>query len=533
MDPAVSGLLDEGRRRYEAGEYADAEPLAARALDLLPPGSIPLDRAVAVQLAGECAYSLGRYHEARTLAEEAAALRAGAPNPDLAETWNLLGVIDIALGDHEAGHARLADALRLREAALGPDAEDTLESLNNLGVALDRLGRAEEAVAAHEEALRRCERAYQSPTRQLAVTCNALAVKLDRDATTRPRATELYERALDAAEAVLGPEHPMVATLTMNIAIGRINRGDVDGASPLVERSLELHERLYGATHPNTATALVTASVVARRDGRVDLARDRAARATAVRLDAFGYLDERTRAAITQLAMSVGAQVKGDPGYGPDAAAVMEAYRDTAPGEIPGDTVRFTPDPARGERSLRAFLAREAERRVGPDPAVKAALDRSRAAGLAADAALLRGDPDVAVVASREAVAAVEAVRGPRHLDLLAPLTRLAGVQRAAEQGRAALATDARVIEVVTAAYGDRHPYALGSRGRLAIDAAKVGDQEAVDEQLRALRAVVADADPKGDAARLVATLERVLARVASHRAAEAADGWRLPPGLH
>ena len=33
----ADALLAEGRRRYEAGDYADAEPLAKRALELLPP----------------------------------------------------------------------------------------------------------------------------------------------------------------------------------------------------------------------------------------------------------------------------------------------------------------------------------------------------------------------------------------------------------------------------------------------------------------------------------------------------------------
>ncbi len=523
-DPAASALLIEGRRRYEAGEYADAEPLARRALELLPPGSNPLARAVAVELAAECAYGLGRYRDARELADEAAGLRAGAPATDVAETRNLQGVIDIALGDHDAGYARLVDALRLREAALGQDAQDTLQSLNNVGVALARLGRMDEAIAAHEDALRRCERAYDEPTRQLAITCNALAVKLDREEATRPRACELYDRALAAAEAALGPEHPMVATLTMNIATGRSNGGDVEGARPLIERSLELHDRLYGPDHPNTASALVTGAATARRDGRLDVARDRAARAAAIRLDAFGYLDGRTGAAITQLLMVLGTQVKTDLRQGADAVALLEVYRGVATRPIVGDTVRYAPDPVRGEQTLRAFLAREAERRAGPDPAVERALDRSRAAGLAADAALMRGELDVAVVAAQQAVAAVEAVRGPLHLDLLAPLTRLAGMQRAADQRRAALATDARVIDVVTSAYGDRHPFAFGSRGRLAIEATRIGDRAAADNQLEVLRAVVADADPRGDAARLVALLERVLARVADESAETPGD---------
>ena len=196
MVPAADradALVAEGRRRYETGDFADAEPLARRALELLPAGSDARGRAVAVQLAGECAFSMGRYPEARDLADEAIALRTGAPEADRAESLNLRGIVDLSLGDAAGGNERVAEALRLREAALGPDDPDTIESLNNAGVALARLGRMDEAVAAHEEALRRCERAFIAPHRQLAVSCNALAVKLDRDPATRGRAAALYD----------------------------------------------------------------------------------------------------------------------------------------------------------------------------------------------------------------------------------------------------------------------------------------------------------------------------------------------------
>lgn len=517
-DPAA--LLAEGRRRYEAGEYADAEPLARRALELLPPGSAPLERAVAVQLAGECAFSLGRYREARELADEAATLRDGAPDEAVAESRNLQGIVDVALGDHQRGYDRLADALRLREAALGPDAQDTLESLNNTGVALGRLGRADEAVATHEEALRRCERASAEPTRQLAVTCNALAVKLDGHDATQARADELYARSLAAAEAALGPEHPMVATLTANIGTARLNAGDRAAARPMLERALGLHFRAYGPSHPSTASALLSAAEIARLEGRLGEARGMTSAATAARLDAFGFRDPRTMRAVVMLMRLVGMQVATDPTVQADAAALAEVYRDLVPGPVAGDAVRFHPDPVRGEAALRALLARDAERVLGADAAVRAALDRAQAASLAADAALLRGQADVAVVAAAEAVSRIEDARAPLHLDLFRPLTRLAGFQRAAGQTREALETDARVIEVVVAAYGDRHPYALGSRGRLAVEATRIGDRTTAERELAALRQVVADADPDGAAARLLRNVEGAVERVAARRRA-------------
>ncbi len=370
----ADALLAEGRRRYEAGDFADAEPLARRALELLPSGVESSARAVAVQLAGECAFSLGRYREARDLADEALTLRAAAPEADRAESLNLRGIVDLSLGEAEAGHERVAAGLAMREAALGPDDPDTIESLNNTGVALARIGRMAEALAAHEEALRRCEWAFWAPHRQLAVSCNALAVKLDREEATRERAGVLYERALAAAEAALGPEHPMVATLLSNVGTGRLNAGDLEAARPLLERA--------------------------------------------------------------------------------------------------------------------------------------------RAAAVAADAALMAGQLDVAAVAAGEAIALVEGARGQMRLELVEPLHRAAAVERARGDPRRALALDRRAFDILAAAYGERHPFVLHALARLAIETGRAEGSAAGRRDLERLRGILADAEPGGLAAHLRDVVDRRLADI-------------------
>jgi tetratricopeptide (TPR) repeat protein len=511
----ADALLAEGRRRYEAGDLADAEPLARRAVELLPAGTLPFARAVAVQLAGECAFSLGRYVEARALADEALALRADAPEADRAESLNLRGIVDLSLGDAGAGHERVAAALAMREAALGPDDPDTIESLNNTGVALARVGRMDDAVAAHEDALRRCERAFTAPHRQLAVTCNALAVKLDREEATRDRAAALYERALAAAEAALGPEHPMVATLLSNIGTGRLNAGDVEAARPLLERAVDLHERRHGATHPNTATALLSLSAVRFRDGRLVEARVLAERALAIRFGAFGARDRRTREALVQAVLVLGALLPRDPSVRGDAIALFGVNRDLAPAPLAVDLVRFgAARPSSGEAALRAYLARAAERNPVMDPAVRRAMDRARTAAVAADAALMAGQLDVAAVAATEAVALVEGARGPMGLDLVEPLHRAAAVERARGEPRRALALDRRAFDILAAAYGERHPFVLHALARLAIETGGVEGSAAGRRDLERLRGILADAEPGGLAAHLRDVVDRRLADI-------------------
>ncbi|MEA2549338.1 MAG: hypothetical protein QOE42_1936, partial [Chloroflexota bacterium] len=134
-------LLAEGRRRYEAGDFADAEPLARRALELRPPAGSAGPRAEALQLVAEIAFSQGRYPEAQDIAGQARDLRAGGSAEEAAETDNLLGIIALARGDAAGARVLLERALAARETTLGRDVADTIESLNNLAAALARDGR--------------------------------------------------------------------------------------------------------------------------------------------------------------------------------------------------------------------------------------------------------------------------------------------------------------------------------------------------------------------------------------------------------
>jgi tetratricopeptide (TPR) repeat protein len=518
-ETTATALLIEGRRRYEAGDYADAEPLAQKALELLPGGSDPLARAVAVQLAGECAYSLGRYREARALADEATALRADGPPADLAESRNLRGICDTSLGDSAGGYERIADALRLREAALGPDAQDTLESLNNLGVALGRLDRTPEAIVAHEEALRRCDAAYPEPTRQLAVTCNALAVKLDRDEATRPRAQQLFDRALAAAEAALGPEHPMVATLLSNIGTGRLNAGDIAGAKPLLERALALHERRHGPRHPNTATVLVSSAALALKESRPLDGRPMAERAVAIRLEAFGFADRRTVEALSILVPTLGALMASDPSVRGDAVALLAVLKETSAGSKLAaiDRVKFGGgDPARAEQTLRAYLARADDRAPAEDPAIRVRRDRARLAAVSADAAMMRGDYDTASVAAAQAVAELEAAVGPSSLALVEPRHRAASVEAARHNEATAMAQERRALDILATAYGERHPFVLRAFAELANLTAAAGDVDGARRDLLRLRAALASAEAGGMAAHLREVVDRRLRELGS-----------------
>ena len=64
------------------------------------------------------------------------------------------------------------------------------------------------------------------------------------------------QRALAIREAVLGAEHPDVATSLNNLAWLYQARGRYEAAEPLYQRALAIHEAVLGAQHPDVATSL-------------------------------------------------------------------------------------------------------------------------------------------------------------------------------------------------------------------------------------------------------------------------------------
>ena len=307
----------------------------------------------------------------------------------------------------------------------------------------------------------------------------------------------------------------MVATLLSNVGTGRLNAGDVEDARPLLERAVDLHERRHGARHPNTATALLGLTAVRFREGRLPEARGLADRALAIRLEAFGASDARTREALAQVVLLLGALLGQFERVRGDAVALYGAHRDLAAGPLAADRVRFgAASPSSGEVALRAHVARAAERAPALDPVVRGTLDRARAAAVAADAALMAGQLDVATVAAAEAVSLIEGARGSSSLDLVQPLHRAAAVGRARGDRRRALALDRRAFNVLAGAYGDRHPFVLHALARLAIEAGEIDGPAAARPDLERLRGILAGAEAGGLAAHLRDVVDRRLVEI-------------------
>jgi tetratricopeptide (TPR) repeat protein len=204
-------------------------------------------------------------------------------------------------GDYSAARAAFAQALAIREAALGPAHPDTAESLNELAVALTDLGEYPTARPLFERAVSIRGQALGARHPAVASSLNGLALVLLHQGDAA-EAQLLLERALAIREAALGPEHEDTAEALGNLAVARRRRGDTKNAIRLHERALAIRERVLGENHKSTAASLTNLGVLWHSRGNVALARQMHERALAIYERVLGPEHVSTGRALNNLA---------------------------------------------------------------------------------------------------------------------------------------------------------------------------------------------------------------------------------------
>lgn len=227
------------------------------------------------------------------------------------------------------------------------------------------------------------------------------------------------ERALALAEAVLGPQHPRVATFLNNLASVLYDQGDLAGVRSLAERALAIQEKALGLDHPDMAVSLTHLAGVLQEQGDLAGARGNYEQALALTEAAFGLEHYRVPESLNNLAL-----VLQDQG---DLAGAQERY----------------------ERAL-AIL----EQVLGPDhPDVATCIN---------NLALVlydQGDLAGARCLIERALAIREKVLGPDHPDVAASSNRLARILRDQGDRAGARLLLERLLTLTEAALGPMHPH--------------------------------------------------------------------------
>ncbi|HVF59673.1 MAG TPA: tetratricopeptide repeat protein [Thermoanaerobaculia bacterium] len=249
--------------------------------------------------------SAGAYVEAREAYE--AALRVdeaafGPDHPDVATDVNNLGDVLQDLGDLPGALAAYERALRIDEAVFGPEHPKVANRVNNLGTVLQDLGDLPGARAAFERALQIDEAAFGSDHPMVAIDVNNLGSLL-RNLGDFPGARAAFERALRIGETAFGPDHPNVAIRVNNLGNVLRDLGDLPGARAAFERALQIDEAALGPDHPDVAICVNNLAGVFRALGDLPSARAAFEQAVQIFEAALGPDHPKTRLARENLAI--------------------------------------------------------------------------------------------------------------------------------------------------------------------------------------------------------------------------------------
>ena len=227
---------------------------------------------------------LGQYDKAETALTQALDLqrsRHGLDHREALGTMQAMATLAMLRGDNGAAETLLQEVLARRLAQPGPDPILVASTRNDLGAALSRQGKTDEAEALARSAVAAASRASEDSL-ALASARGNLAVLLVGKGEFK-EAEELYRQALEQQRELLGPAHPTIANTLNNLGVLLSKKGRLPEAEPLLRESLAMGRKLYGDQHPKVAIGMGQLGSTLTKQGRYDEAEPLYRQALAIR----------------------------------------------------------------------------------------------------------------------------------------------------------------------------------------------------------------------------------------------------------
>ena len=264
--PDVGRDLNNLARLYDSqGRYGDAEPLYKRALAIAEKAFGPdhPDVGTALNNLAELYDSQGRYGEAEPLYKRALAIREKALGPDHPDVGSARSTTWPCCTEPRAATARPSRsykrALAIDEKALGPDHPDVGNAPQQPGRAVPRTRAATARPSRSTNARWRFTKRRSAPTTPASATYLNNLAALYRDQGRYGEAEPLYKRALAIDEKALGPDHPDVGRVLNNLAElyrdpGPLRRGRAALQARAGDRRKGARPRPSRRRHPTSTT---------------------------------------------------------------------------------------------------------------------------------------------------------------------------------------------------------------------------------------------------------------------------------------
>lgn len=203
---------------------------------------------------GSCEYRLGRYKDAENSHKKALKLREtklGKEHPSTLESMNDLALAIYEQGKYVEAETMLQETLALDEKILGKEDRRTLAAQGNLALTLQDQGKYAEAETLYRKTLVLHEKVLGKESRFTLNVINNLANILTEQGRFSD-AEELHQAALVRREKVLGKEHPDTPKSMNNLAQTFYLQGKLAQAQELSQKALVLRQKVLGKEHPDT-----------------------------------------------------------------------------------------------------------------------------------------------------------------------------------------------------------------------------------------------------------------------------------------
>ena len=198
-------------------------------------------------------------------------VRLGRYHEETLSSMNGLGLCLWQAGKFDQALRQTEELVKLRKAKLGPDHPDTLSSMDNLGTVYGSVGKLDEALRLVEETYTLIKAKLGPDHAHTLGTMNNLAAsyaavgKLDQ-------ALPLIEETFKLNKAKLGPDHPNTLTSMENLAGAFLSVGKSDQGLSLYQETVKLKTATLGPDHPNTLLSLGNLGLAYMHAGRLDQA---------------------------------------------------------------------------------------------------------------------------------------------------------------------------------------------------------------------------------------------------------------------
>ncbi|OWT42405.1 kinesin light chain 3 [Pochonia chlamydosporia 170] len=173
------------------------------------------------------------------------------------------------LGQYQKAEQMHRQSLQVYEKVLGKDHPDTLDSMNNLALALRHLGKYKEAEQMHLQTLELQEKVLGKDHPDTLGSMNNLAYVLN-SLGKYEEAVQMYRGTLELRQKVLGKDHPRTLHSMNNLALALRSLGKYEEAEQMHRQTLELREKVLGKDHPDTLDSMNALAIVLDRLGKYE-----------------------------------------------------------------------------------------------------------------------------------------------------------------------------------------------------------------------------------------------------------------------